>query len=142
MNRVEGGHIVRVLIADDNPLIRRILRAMVERQEGFEVTGTVADGDECVEAVKSLKPDVLSLDLEMPRVSGRSVLMKLLEQNARIGVVVVTGLPFNDQPSVNDELRSLGASAIIYKDFSPAGNDLGLFQSAYFKALRQAAKVH
>lgn len=134
----KGGRNVRVLIADDNPVVRRVLQALVEREEGFEFAGSVADGDECVEAVKTVKPDVLSLDLEMPRMSGRSVLMKLLEDNVRAGVVVVTGLPIFDQPSVSDELKSLGASAILYKDFSPAGNDLSLFTKSYFSALRSA----
>jgi two-component system chemotaxis response regulator CheB len=134
-----GGHIVRVLIADDNPVVRRVLQQLVDKEDGFEVCASVTDGDECLEHIERVKPDVISLDLEMPRMSGRAVLMKMLERNIRLGVVVVTGLPIHDQPSVQDELRSLGAFTILSKDFSPSGNDLGLFSRNYFKALRNAA---
>lgn len=135
----KGGRILRVLIADDNPVVRRVFEALVQREEGFELAGAVSDGDECLQAIKENPPDVLSLDLEMPRMSGRAVLMKLLEGNLKPGVVVVTGLPIWDQPSLSDELRSLGANAILYKDFAPSGNDLTLFTREYFNALRQAA---
>ena len=134
-----GGNTVRVLIADDNPVVRRILQQLVDKEEGFEVAAAVSDGDECIDSIQRTAPDVLSLDLEMPRMSGRAVLMKMLERNLKPGVVVVTGLPINDQPTVLDELRSLGADAILSKDFSPTGNDLNLFSKEYFKALRQAA---
>lgn len=130
---------MRVLIADDNPVVRRVLQQLIEHQEGFEVCASVADGDEAVESVETLRPDVLSLDLEMPRMNGRTVLMKLLEKNLHPGIVIVTGLPINDQPSVKDELRSLGAYAIISKDFSPRGTDLSLFSNDFFTALKEAA---
>lgn len=136
-----GGNNLRVLIADDNPVVRRILQQLVDKQDGFEVCASVADGDECLESIEVSRPDVLSLDLEMPRLSGRAVLMKLLERNLHPGIVVVTGLPIHDQPSVTDELRSLGADAILAKDFSASGNDLSLFSREYFRALRLAA-VH
>ncbi|MCB1059952.1 MAG: response regulator [Calditrichaeota bacterium] len=130
---------MRVLIADDNPVVRRVLQQLVEKQTGFEVCASVADGDECLEYINQDRPDVISLDLEMPRMSGRTVLMKMLERNLHLGVVVVTGLPIHDQPSVQDELRSLGAYTILSKDFSPSGNDLGLFTKNYFSALKNAA---
>lgn len=136
------GNPVRVLIADDNPVVRRILQKLVEREAGFEVAAAVGDGDECLDALESVETDVISLDLEMPRMSGRSVLMKLVERNSHPGVVVVTGLPIWDQPSLRDELRSLGASEILYKDFSPSGNDFGIFSNEYFRALRSACPAH
>lgn len=139
MNTSIGGRAVRVLIADDNPVVRRILQQLIEKEEGFEVAAAVSDGDECIETIQKTAPDVVSLDLEMPRMSGRAVLMKMLERNLKPGVVVVTGLPILDQPSVQDELRSLGANAILSKDFSPTGNDLNLFSREYFRALKQAA---
>ena len=141
MNALNRGQIVRVLIADDNPVVRRILQQLVEKEEGFEVAATVADGDECLESIQKTSPDVLSLDLEMPRMSGRAVLMKLLERNIHPGIVVVTGLPIHDQPFVTDELRSLGANAILTKDFSPKGTDLNLFTREYFRALKEAARA-
>jgi len=134
------GNNVRVLIADDNPVVCKILSKLVERENGFELAAAVLDGDECLEALQKNNVDVVSLDLEMPRMSGRTVLMKLLERNHHPGIVVVTGLPIWDQPSVRDELMSLGASDIIYKDFSPSGNDIGVFSKAYFQALRAACQ--
>jgi len=140
MIKRNGGGNVRVLIADDNPVVRKVLQQLIEHEDGFELCASVADGDECLSSIETHRPDVLSLDLEMPRMNGRTVLMKLLERNLHPGIVVVTGLPINDQPSVKDELRSLGAYAIITKDFSPRGTDLSLFSKDYFTALHEAAR--
>ena len=69
MDATKGGHIVRVLIADDNPVVRRILQQLIEKEEGSEVASAVADEDECLESIQQSAPDVLSLDLEMPGMS-------------------------------------------------------------------------
>lgn len=130
---------MRVLIAEDNPVVRKVLEALVKRNEGFQLAGSVADGDDCLDALEDVKPDVVSLDLEMPRMSGREVLKNLVRRRQRPGVVVVTGLPISDQPSAHDELRSLGAHTILYKDFAPSGNDLELFARDYLRSLREAA---
>ncbi len=60
----------KVLIADDDPGMRLVLRKIVEQAEGFSIAGEACDGVEAVEIAASLKPDVVFLDVEMPRLSG------------------------------------------------------------------------
>ena len=70
---------VRVIIADDEPLARRRIRAMLAPHEDFEIVGECADGVETVQMLATLQPDVLLLDIEMPEVSGMALARGLAE---------------------------------------------------------------
>lgn len=59
-----------ILIADDNPVMRRLLRRVLERQSDFSVSGEAADGSEAVKKARELKPDLVVLDLQMPEMNG------------------------------------------------------------------------
>jgi DNA-binding NarL/FixJ family response regulator len=64
------GRKVRILIADDHPVIRRVVRSTLQRQPHFEVCGEVENGLEAVEEAKKLKPDVVVLNVSMPVLNG------------------------------------------------------------------------
>ena len=61
---------IRVLCVDDSPTVLRLLNHLVTADPGFEVIGTAADGLEAVEKIKTLKPDIVTLDIHMPKMSG------------------------------------------------------------------------
>jgi DNA-binding NarL/FixJ family response regulator len=65
-----GAAPLRVLIADDRARTRRALRALLAAHPGFEVVGEAADGEEAIAAVERLRPDVVVLDVRMPRLDG------------------------------------------------------------------------
>ena len=65
---------VRIVIADDHSLVRNGLRRILETEEDFKVVGEASDGDEALDCVRKLSPDVLLLDLAMPRTDGLQVL--------------------------------------------------------------------
>ena len=71
------------MIADDHPILREGLRRLLEDDGGFEVVGQAADGAEAVRLARELQPDVLLLDLAMPRVSGLEALKELSAGRAR-----------------------------------------------------------
>jgi DNA-binding NarL/FixJ family response regulator len=81
---------IRVAVADDHPVVRTGLVAMLETQPDFTVVGEAGSGPEALVLVSSSDPDVLLLDLEMPGLDGVEVLVRLLEQRARTRVIVFT----------------------------------------------------
>jgi DNA-binding NarL/FixJ family response regulator len=68
---------IRIFIADDHPLFRDVLRRLLQSQPGFEVVGEAGDGDVLVDLARKTKPDILLLDLSMPRQDGLEVLREL-----------------------------------------------------------------
>jgi two-component system chemotaxis response regulator CheB len=80
---------VRVLIVDDSALMRKLLSEMLRSSPELEVVGTARDGEEALTLVEALRPDVVTLDVEMPGLSGLEVLPRLLEI-ARIPVIMVS----------------------------------------------------
>jgi DNA-binding NarL/FixJ family response regulator len=81
---------IRLVVADDHPVVRAGLAAMLETQPDFEVVAQAADGEEAVAAVARARPDVILLDLEMPRLDGVGVLRRLSESDAAARVIVFT----------------------------------------------------
>jgi DNA-binding NarL/FixJ family response regulator len=79
-----------IVIAEDDPLLRMLLERILSAEEGLSIVGSVADGLAALEAVGSLHPDVLLLDLNMPRLSGLGVLERLAEMSERPAVLVLS----------------------------------------------------
>ena len=107
---------IRVLLVDDQDLIRSGLRRILRRKDGFEVIGECSDGDEVVEAVADLRPDVVVMDLRMKRVSGMTATRRLAATVDPPPVLVLT--TFRDEELLSDALRA-GAAGFVLKD-SPA----------------------
>jgi DNA-binding NarL/FixJ family response regulator len=103
---------VRVLVADDHPLFREGLAAVLASLEDVEVAGTAADGEEAVALTAALDPDVVIMDLHMPRLDGLEATRRLTEQGARAAVLVLTMV--EDDASVVAALRA-GARGYLVK---------------------------
>jgi DNA-binding NarL/FixJ family response regulator len=81
---------IRIAVADDHPVVREGLVAMLETQPDFEIVGSAATGTDALALVSSADPDVLMLDLEMPALDGVGVLRQLRSASARVRVIVFT----------------------------------------------------
>jgi DNA-binding NarL/FixJ family response regulator len=110
----------RVLIADDHPLIRSGLRALLGREKEFEVVGEAADGYQALELVEQLKPDVVMLDISMPRLNGIDVAKKISETTPSTRVIIVS--IHSDEGYVLRALKA-GAKGYLLKA-SPEGDIL------------------
>ena len=103
---------IRVLIADDHALFRYGVRAMLASEEGFEVAGEAAAGEEAVALAAELGPDVVLMDIQMPGINGIEATRRIVEKDPRVGVVVVTMFEEND--SVFAAMRA-GARGYVLK---------------------------
>jgi DNA-binding NarL/FixJ family response regulator len=102
-----------VLVVDDQPLIRRGLAVMLATEPGIEVVGQAADGAEAIEAARRERPDVVLMDLHMPRVGGIAATRTITAQLAGTQVVVLT--TFDTDELVFEAIRA-GAQAYLLKD--------------------------
>ncbi|MGH2868944.1 MAG: response regulator [Solirubrobacteraceae bacterium] len=108
---------IRVLIVDDHAVVREGLRTFLELQDGIEVAGEAADGDEAVAAAERLGPDVILMDLVMPRRDGVSAMRALRERAPRARVIVLTS--FLDDGRLMPALQA-GAAGYLLKDVEPS----------------------
>lgn len=81
---------VNVMIADDHSMIREGLKQLLELEGEFEVIAEACDGVECIEKLKDVKPDILLLDINMPKMNGLEVLQKIKELKYKVKVLVLT----------------------------------------------------
>jgi len=110
---VERGEPVRVLLADDQRVVREGLTLILDLLEDVEVVETASDGEQAVELAERLSPDVVLMDLRMPRVDGIEATRQLAERRPRIGVIALT--TYADDASVLGALRA-GARGYLTKD--------------------------
>jgi NarL family two-component system response regulator LiaR len=108
--------VIRVLIADDHAVVRQGLRTFLELQEGIEVVGEAADGEEALDAVQRLEPDVVLMDLAMPRLDGIGAIERLRERASDVPRVIVL-TSFGDE-RVLPAIRA-GAAGYLLKDVGP-----------------------
>jgi DNA-binding NarL/FixJ family response regulator len=106
---------IRVLIADDQRVVREGLSMVLALMKGVEVVGAAADGTEAVALVQSVRPDVVLMDLRMPRCDGVEATRRLRAEAPEVKVVVLT--TYSDDRSVLDALRA-GARGYLTKDAS------------------------
>jgi DNA-binding NarL/FixJ family response regulator len=108
--------VIRVLIADDHPVVRQGLRTFLGVQDDIEVVGEATDGAEAVELAESVRPDVILLDLKMPGMDGLTALAELRARGRTARVVVLTSM--TEHARVPAALRA-GAAGYLYKDVDP-----------------------
>lgn len=107
---------IRVMLADDEAMVRAGLRLVLETEPDIDVVGEASDGIEAVATAARLRPDVVLIDVHMPRMDGLSAAHQLLVEDPGIKVVVLT--TFNDNSYVREALR-LGASGFLLKVAPP-----------------------
>ena len=83
-------NIIKVMIADDHELIREGLKQLLELEGDIEIVSEAANGVECLEKLKKVNPDVLLLDINMPKQNGIEVLQKIRDRNIKVKVLILT----------------------------------------------------
>ncbi|MFD5748791.1 response regulator [Streptomyces sp. NPDC127033] len=109
---------IRVLLADDQSLVRAGFRALLDAQPDIEVAGEAADGEEALSRVRELAPDVVLMDIRMPRLDGLAATRRITEDPRCDQVKVVMLTTFELDEYVFEAIRS-GASGFLVKDTEP-----------------------
>jgi DNA-binding NarL/FixJ family response regulator len=104
--------LVRVLVADDHPFFRDGLSVLLEATDDTELVGEATDGDEAIALARTLRPDVILMDLRMPGVGGIEATRKIISETPHVGVLVVTMI--EDDASVFAAMRA-GARGYLLK---------------------------
>jgi DNA-binding NarL/FixJ family response regulator len=107
---------VRVVLVDDHAVIRQGLAQLLDGTEGLEVVGQAADGEEALDVVRATRPDVVVMDLQMPRVDGVECTRRILAEGLGAEVVVLTS--FSDGARITAALDA-GAVGYLLKDSEP-----------------------
>jgi len=107
---------IRILIADDHPVVREGLRGLLSLRANFMVVGEAEDGEEVVLKAAELAPDVIILDLEMPRQNGLEAARTILAQNPQARILLLTSFAKDQRLFTCLELGVLGC---LLKDSAP-----------------------
>ncbi|MGH3158157.1 MAG: response regulator [Streptosporangiaceae bacterium] len=107
---------IRVLIADDHPVVRQGLRVLLEVQEDMDVVGEAPDGPDVARLAAELAPDVILLDLKMPGMKGTEVIADLVARRIPARTLVLTSVT---DPAAAQAAIQAGAAGLLYKDVDP-----------------------
>jgi DNA-binding NarL/FixJ family response regulator len=119
---------IRLLIAEDQPLIRKAFGALLELEPDISVVAAAADGAEAIRAARAWRPDVVLMDIKMPRVDGIAATRAILQDNPQTNVIVLT--TFETDELVFEAILA-GAKAYLLKDAE---------ESEILEAIRAAAR--
>jgi DNA-binding NarL/FixJ family response regulator len=111
-----GPGVIKVLIADDHPVVRQGLRTFLGIQDDIEVVGEAEDGASAVTLAESLEPDIVLLDLKMPGADGLAALTELRARGVKARVLVLTSV--TERGHVLPAVQA-GAAGYLYKDVDP-----------------------
>ena len=120
----------RLLVVDDHEIVRQGLVNLLQEQDDFVVVGEASDGFQAVEQAQALSPDLIVMDINMPRMNGIEATRKIKEM---LPFVHIIGLSLHEGQEVQKVMREAGASAYLRKDEPPQG---------LFDTLRELARKH
>jgi len=115
LGRASGAnsHQIRVLLVDDHEMVRQGLRSVLDNYEDLEVIGEAGDGESAISIAAALKPDVVVMDVNMPRIDGIEATRRILSTQPDI---VVIGLSVQNEHHVEEAMTRAGAAVFVTKE--------------------------
>jgi DNA-binding NarL/FixJ family response regulator len=103
---------VEIVIVDDRELFRRMVRSLLETQPDYHICGEAGDGIEAIEKVRQLRPDIVLMDINMPRMDGLEATRIIRREVPKSNVIIVTQ---NDETVAREQARSANAKGFLTK---------------------------
>ena len=104
---------VKIVIADDHPIVRQGLRQMIEAEKRFTIVGEADDGEDALQLIETHKPDVAVLDIDMPRIGGFDVARELKRKKIAVGIIFLT---MHSEEEIFQTALDLGVKGYVLKD--------------------------
>ena len=104
---------VKIVIADDHPIVRQGLRQMIEAEKRFTIVGEADDGEDALQLIETHKPDVAVLDIDMPRIGGFDVARELKRKKIAVGIIFLT---MHSEEEIFQTALDLGVTGYVLKD--------------------------
>ncbi|MCB1827307.1 MAG: response regulator, partial [Coxiellaceae bacterium] len=129
---------IKVLIVEDSKVVATILESIFNADPNIEVIATATNGEEAVELTQKLKPDLITMDIEMPKLNGLEATTTIMRENPT-PIIIITSLPTGNDSGLSFDALNAGALTIIEKpvDISSDG-----FQSIKQNLLRSVKALH
>ena len=134
----DNSRLVRVLVADDSAFMRTALTRMIESDPGLRVSGTAQNGIETLEKITTLQPDVVTLDVEMPKLNGLETLKRIMQETPR-PVIMVSSLTQEGAETTLDALAN-GAFDYVPKQLSYVSLDIIKIRDDLVEKIKAAAE--
>lgn len=131
---------IRVLLVDDSSFMRKVLHSIISADPQMEVVGQAKDGNEAIAMAKSLKPDVITMDINMPHLDGLQATEQIMSQNPK--PIVIVSSETRDGAASTLVALELGAIDFISKPSSGIDLDMNSVGTDLNRKLKMAAKVH
>ncbi len=139
INKIEiRGYMVKVLIVDDSAFMRNAISSMLSSDKDIVIVGTARDGAEALEKIASLKPDVVTMDVEMPKMDGITALKHIMQKNP-VPVIMVSSLT-SEGAKVTLEALELGAIDFIPKNLSDLSINIVKIKDLLIEKIKQIGK--
>ncbi len=132
--------IIRVLVVDDSPTVRKILVSMLQSEPGFEVVGEAKDGEEAVRLAAQLRPDVITMDIRMPRLDGLKATQRIMSTTPR-PIVVLAASIYDEDTNIAFNAISAGALTVVEKPKGLSPADYETVRGQLITTLRLMAEV-
>lgn len=129
---------IKVLVVDDSLVMRKTISRMLSKDQHIEVVGTAVDGKDALEKIALLKPDLITMDVEMPVMNGLETLKHIMA-NDPIPVIMMSALT-KEGAEITMEALNLGACDFVTKDFSGIANSLAAKETELITKIKNVAR--
>jgi len=129
---------IKVLVVDDSLVMRKAISRMLSKDSSIEVVGSAVDGRDALEKVELLKPDVITMDVEMPVMNGIEALKQIMAKDP-IPVIIMSALT-REGAEITMEALHLGACDFVTKDFGNLGGSLAAKEAEVIMKIKNVAK--